>query len=241
MSATAALLMGLAAGPHCVLMCGGIVSAFAGTRVVVSGAGCGAVAANGAAAMIAFNGGRIASYAAAGAAAGSLGGAGAYFVGIGSWQLVLGLLANLLLVVAGLSLLGHGRPMAKLESLGAGLWRRIQPHAGRALQARSRSASLAAGALWGWLPCGLVYTALANAGLSGGGASGALAMAAFGLGTLPWLAAAGLGATRIGMLAAKRPVRAAAGLFLAASGAWGLWRSAWMQQGLRELLQLCAG
>ena len=48
------------------------------------------------------------------------------------------------------------------------------------------------GALWGWLPCGLVYSVLLTALASGSAPRGALIMLAFGLGTLPNLLAIGL-------------------------------------------------
>jgi sulfite exporter TauE/SafE len=47
-------------------------------------------------------------------------------------------------------------------------------------------------------------------------------MAAFGLGTLPWLLAAGVAAARLRGWIQRRPVRAATGSLVAAYGAWGL-------------------
>ncbi|MGH8678420.1 MAG: sulfite exporter TauE/SafE family protein, partial [Burkholderiales bacterium] len=52
--------------------------------------------------------------------------------------------------------------------------------------------ALAVGARWGWIPCALVYAVLATALVAGSAGQGAVLMAAFGLGTLPSLFAAGL-------------------------------------------------
>ena len=85
----------------------------------------------------------------------------------------------------------------------------------------STAKAAAAGALWGWIPCGLVYSMLALALASGDAVSGALVMAAFGLGTLPNLLAAGLAAQKL--LAFRRIpwVRRGAGLAIIALGILG--------------------
>ena len=193
----ALFLLGLASGVHCVGMCGGIVAAF-DTRVanpdvkrvipireeIFWGR------------RVAFNLGRISTYAAAGAVAGSLG-AAAYAAGALPAQEMLHLAANVMLVLVGLYLAGADRLLAPLESLGMPLWRRLQPLAARLLPARTMSGAYLAGLAWGWLPCAMVYAALAAAAFSGGAASGAIGMAAFGLGTLPFLLGAGWLASRL--------------------------------------------
>jgi sulfite exporter TauE/SafE len=85
--------------------------------------------------------------------------------------------------------------------------------------------SFAAGLLWGWLPCGLVYGALAAAALAGSPARGAAAMLAFGLGTLPNLLAIGIAAARMRALAGSRVARFAAAGMLAGFGVYGLARA----------------
>ena len=85
-------------------------------------------------------------------------------------------------------------------------------------------AGLSAGLLWGWLPCGLVYSALITALSSGSALRGAGMMLAFGAGTLPNLLLAGLLAARLNEYAAKPVVRISAGLLVAAFGLWGLSR-----------------
>jgi sulfite exporter TauE/SafE len=105
--------------------------------------------------------------------------------------------------------------LAPLERIGAPLWRRLQPLAAKAMRGPS---AYVAGLLWGWLPCGLVYGALAAAAFAGSAAGGALAMAAYGLGTLPWLMAGGLA---FGWLQ-RKTTRAIAGATVLAFGVYGL-------------------
>ena len=199
----AMLVAGLASGVHCAGMCGGIVVAFNGGPViplkVIPSWG----------KNFFFNAGRISTYAAAGAAAGALGGA-AYASGAIPVQETLFAAVNVLLILIGLQLAGLGGPIARLEALGVPLWRRVQPVAARLLPARSLPQAFAAGLAWGWLPCGLVYSALAAAALSGGALRGAIAMLAFGIGTLPYLLAAGWIGARL-----RHWRRAAAGVLLA--------------------------
>ncbi len=76
-------------------------------------------------------------------------------------QTVLFVLANAMLVLMGLYLAGAGRLLVRLEAVGAPVWRSLQPLAARLLPAETLPQSFAAGAVWGWLPCGLVYGALA--------------------------------------------------------------------------------
>ncbi|MDR2838914.1 MAG: sulfite exporter TauE/SafE family protein, partial [Azonexus sp.] len=144
----ALFLVGLLGGVHCVGMCGGIVSALS-----LGGPGRWSL-------HLAYNGGRLVSYAAAGALAG---GVGAASLGLGGqWpvRLALYLLANLMLVALGLYLLGVTRALAFTERAGQHLWRRLQPLTRRFLPARTVAQAFPLGLLWGWLPCGLVYSAL---------------------------------------------------------------------------------
>jgi hypothetical protein len=210
-------------------MCGGIVTAFSARSVLPGPAF---------PVQLIFNLGRIASYSLAGAAAGTIGSAGGYAGIAFPAQAILFVVANVVLVLVGLQLAGVRNPLQALERFGAPLWRRIQPLAARLMPSRSPVQAFAAGAAWGWLPCGLVYGALAAAVFAGSPARGALAMAAFGLGTLPWLLAAGLAAARLRAWMSRPPVRLAAGSGVAAFGAWGLAQAGGLAEGLRQTL-LC--
>ncbi len=228
----AMLVAGFASGVHCLGMCGGIVGAFAARREGARGVTPDWLR------QLAFNIGRIASYAAAGAIVGSLGGVGVWLSGALPAQTILFVLANVMLVLVGLYLAGAGRMVVGLEALGAPLWRRLQPLAARLLPATTVPQSFAAGALWGWLPCGLVYGALAAAAFAGSTGSGALVMLAFGVGTLPNLLAAGLVAGRLRGLARRRPVRLAAGAVVLGFGLLGLAHASGLAEEIRRGL-LC--
>ena len=204
---------GFASGLHCAGMCGGISAGFTLVRKeqVLKR-------------QLAFNAGRITSYAVAGAIAGALGSAGAYAAGALPAQTLTLFFASVFALLAGIHLAGYGFPLARLEKLGLPIWRRVQPFAARFLPARTLPQSYAAGLAWGWLPCGLVYGALAAAVFAGGALEGAVAMAGFGLGTLPWLLAAGVFAAK---LRSAVKLRAVGGMLLIALGGLGLARSAY--------------
>jgi hypothetical protein len=199
--------LGLASGVHCAGMCGGIVGAFS-----LQNRGQSPIAVR----LLLFNAGRISSYALAGALAGTLG----WYAG--GPQTALLALANIVLVFVGLHLAGVRSPMRWLERAGAPLWRAIQPLAARLARRPGVVASYGMGLLWGWLPCGLVYGALVAAAFAGSAEAGAAAMAAFGLGTLPWLLAAGVAAARVRDFLRLSAVRLAAGGAVLGFGAWGL-------------------
>ncbi len=232
----ALFVAGLASGVHCVGMCGGIVTAF-GTQRIIAVVAARTPRAADFARQLAFNGGRVSSYALAGSLAGLAGGAAAYMADAMPVQAVLYAVANVMLVLVGLYLMGVGRLLARLEALGAPLWRRLQPWAARGLAARTLPGAYAAGLAWGWLPCGLVYAALAVAAVAASPAEGALAMLAFGLGTLPNLLAAGFAAVQLRRWFARRAVRVAAGAVVLGFGAFGLAHASGMAASVQRGLQ----
>ncbi len=208
------LIVGFLGGPHCVGMCGGIVVA------LTAGGGSSRRGLH-----LAYNLGRIAAYGLAGAAMGALGGLlGGHGALAAQWPLrtVLYLLASLLLVGMGLYLLGLPQLLLPLERGGQFLWRRIQPLTRRFVPVRSAAQALPLGFLWGFLPCGLVYSALASALAAGSAARGGAILLAFGLGTLPNLLAMGLLAVRLKDWARRPAMRRLAGVLVLGYGAWGL-------------------
>jgi sulfite exporter TauE/SafE len=229
-------MIGMLGSVHCVGMCGGIVSAFsltASRRVFpVAVTATPAVPAVHMAAAgelptaLAYNLGRIASYASAGAIAGGLAQGARALTGISTLQIGAYWIANLLLVAIGLYLTGVWKGLAGLERVGGALWRRIQPFTGRLLPLDSLPKAVALGALWGWLPCGMVYSVLLTAMLSGTALSGALVMAAFGLGTLPTLLTMSLFGARLKTWMQRRIVRVGSGLIVAGFGLLGILRAA---------------
>lgn len=209
----AVFLIGLLGGAHCIGMCGGIVSALTvrmpGERPALR-------------LHLAYNGGRILSYVAAGAAFGAIGSLGLLLNNLLPVQMTLYVIANLMLVALGLYLSGFTRPLAAVEQIGQRLWHRIQPLTGRFLPARNAGQALPLGMLWGFLPCGMVYSVLATALVAGSAARGAALMLAFGLGTLPNLLLAGMLLTRLRVVARNAAVRLGTGLVVLGFGVFGL-------------------
>lgn len=245
-------LVGLAGSVHCAGMCGGIVGALSmGARR--SGRAPAAVslrqpafpvpvrsAHTGAAPLLnvgAYNAGRIASYMAAGALAGGLAGGAVALADLPALQAALYWLANAMLVALGLYLMDTWRGLARLERAGQALWRHVAPLLHRVQgQGAAQRRLFVLGALWGWLPCGMVYSVLVTAMLSGSARDGAAVMLAFGLGTLPMLAVLGLAGQGLRRLLQRRAVRVACGAAILAFGALGMLRAlgglpaGWMHQ-----------
>ncbi len=202
-----ALVLGFAGSGHCLGMCGGIAGAL-GQGVRGKGIAAGPV-------LLGL--GRISSYATAGAIAGGLGGELSLRVGAGVFLRVL---AGVLILVFGLHAIGLRLGTSGLEGLGLRLWRKLLPFVRRIGPADRPWKAFALGATWGWLPCGLVYSALAVAAASGGATRGALFMGLFGLGTLPAMTALSALSGEFARWLGSRPVRMAAGLLMIAFGCW---------------------
>ncbi|MNE36748.1 Cytochrome C biogenesis protein transmembrane region [compost metagenome] len=86
----------------------------------------------------------------------------------------------------------------------------------------SRPRALLLGGLWGWLPCGLVYSTLLWAASQGDALDSAALMLAFGIGTMPVLLATGMAAERMTALLRKQGVRMAGGTLVILFGLWTL-------------------
>lgn len=215
-AAGSAFVAGLLSSGHCFGMCGGIVGAF----TLRSGAGADRGNGSRRLALLAYNSGRILTYTALGALAGGFGATVGGFLPPELAQRVARLVAALFLVGLGLFLAGKPQFLRPIERLGARLWRRVEPLGRSLVTARGGGQALALGLVWGFLPCGLVYSMLAMASLAGGPGDGALVMLAFGAGTLPALFAAGLAASRLQVLARSTILRRSAAAAYIALGAW---------------------
>lgn len=211
----AAFTGGLAGGVHCAGMCGGIVH-------MLCAPGGRARGASSTGYLLAFNVGRVASYAGAGALAGALGQAGLLTRAAPLLQPLFFALASLMLVALGLYLAGALPLLARIEAAGAALWRVIQPWSRHVLPVNSFPRALGLGALWGWLPCGMVYAVLLTALALGSWWQGAALMAAFGAGTLPNLLGIGLFWRQCDGLRRAGAPRVIAGGAVAAFGIYGL-------------------
>ena len=214
----AVFLIGLLGGTHCLAMCGGIVSAFSfaapgGTPPATSPHW---------QLNLAYNLGRISGYGFAGAIVGGIGSLGLLLNGALPVQMGLYVAANLMLLALGLYLAGVTGALALPERIGQRLWAKIQPLTRRYLPARSLAQALPLGLLWGFLPCGMVYSALALALLTGSAWRGAMLMLVFGLGTLPNLLAASWLLARFSRVLRGRSLRLVSGLAVCAFALFGL-------------------
>lgn len=129
------------------------------------------------------------------------------------------------MIALGLYLAGLWNGIAKIETIGSVLWKRIQPLTQHFIPVKNFQQAVPLGFLWGWLPCGLVYTALIWTLSAGGAIEGALIMLAFGLGTLPNLLAMGVIATKLAKWVRNPSIRMVAGLLVVLMGIATLFRS----------------
>ncbi len=198
-SIVAALLVGLAGGAHCAVMCGGISSAMVAGRTGLQPVPVALLAQLG----------RISSYMLAGIIVAGVGDQIVPRLAGANTGIVIGTLLGLAWIGIAFHLLGWhlaAQPLAKISSA---FWRLLQPLTRRVWPINSPLRALAAGALWGWLPCGMSYAMLAVAAATAAPLHAALLMLAFGVGTmpgtlLPALAAARL--QRIALLSRYRPL-----------------------------------
>ncbi|MBI42637.1 sulfite exporter TauE/SafE family protein [Marinobacter lutaoensis] len=215
LSYPSAFLIGLLGSTHCLGMCGGISASLSMALPVGKG-----FRARQSLMLLSFNLGRIASYTGIATLIALLSThAAASWASVG---LVLRSLAGLLLVFMGLSMAQWWQGIRYVERLGAPVWRRLAPAARALMPVRRPWQALALGAVWGWLPCGLVYSTLGWAALQPTTASAALTMFFFGLGTLPSMFATGYAAQWIQGLQKQQGFRRASGVLLILFGLWTL-------------------
>jgi len=205
-SAATAFILGLLGSAHCLGMCGGISSAVAmgidrrnsHPLLLLSG----------------FNLGRILSYSIAGALLGLIG----WLIRSPEIATILRTVAGVILILMGLYVAQIWKGLRYIETQGNIVWRYIQPFTRQLLPVRSPSQALALGALWGWLPCGLVYSTLIWSATAADWKTSAWLMACFGAGTLPAMFATGLLAQQVQQLLKSRKTQTIAGLFIIAFG-----------------------
>lgn len=214
-----ALLVGLLGGVHCVGMCGGIVAALSlgVTEQQRRGTPRWRI-------LLAYNLGRIFSYTVAGALLGGVGWLAANWSGLYQIQQYLQLAAALFMVALGLYLGGWWQALVLVERAGGLVWARLEPLGRRFLPVRSAPHALMLGLIWGWLPCGLVYSVLVWSVASGSPLKGAGLMFAFGLGTLPNLLLMGAAAAGLAARVRDPRIRQLAGILVVAFGVYALLR-----------------
>ena len=199
---------------HCAPMCGPFVLGQVADRLArVPAARLCESARLSSALLLPYHAGRLTTYAALGALAATAGAASR----ASSW---LDVLPALLLLLAALLFLGHAlarlapgmRPAMQASAPWAPVLRRLAARVGR----NGPGDGFLLGVTLGFLPCGLLYGAVAAAAATGSAAGGALAMLTFGLGTVPSLVAVGV-AGQAGGRAWHRGVTVAAPVVLLAN------------------------
>ena len=216
----AAFLVGLLGGVHCLGMCGGIVSALGFSQKQHPRQ----TSAHQFSLQLSYNLGRILSYVVAGALAGGLGAATLSLANLQQAQVLLQTIAALFMIALGLYLGGFWHGVGYVEKAGISFWKGIEPLGRRFMPVQTISQALPFGMVWGWLPCGLVYSILIWCLSAGSILEGALLMLAFGLGTLPNLLIMGALAQQVTRWTRKLWVKRAAGLVVIGFGWVMLWR-----------------
>lgn len=216
-----AFITGLLGGVHCFGMCGSIVGALSLSNVgntnpsqqsafIIS---------------LGYNIGRITSYTIAGAIVAFIGSSLIELSGLQATQKILATAASMFMIALGLYLAGFWNGLAKIEIIGKGVWKHLQPIGKRFIPVTNFQQALPLGFIWGWLPCGLVYTALIWTLSAGSSLEGALIMLFFGLGTLPNLLAMGVIAARLSKWVKLPVVKISAGLVVIIMGVLTLQRA----------------
>ncbi len=211
-----AFTLGLLSAFHCIGMCGGIVGALSFGVTAEARARPGRLALF----VFAFNGGRILSYVLAGAL---LAWAGGWLIDASWARIAVQVIAALMIILIGLHVGNWFPRLTLIERLGLPLWRRLEPVAHRLHPVRRPGRALLYGMIWGWVPCGLVYSVLISSLALHSVAASALYMLAFGLGTLPVMMATGLLAGRIQALTRDPGIRGAIALAVVLMGCIALW------------------
>ena len=208
------LMMGLVSSGHCIGMCGGIMGAL--TMAIPNETSHERIKI-----LLAYNVGRITSYGVMG-----------FLVGLIAQQLIvlggasgLRIFAGLLLIAMGLYLADWWHGLTRLESAGRYLWAYLQPLSKYLLPVTSWHKALLLGALWGWLPCGLIYSALALAITQPTPWLAASSMLSFGVGTLPAVLLAGVASQQLAHVLRQREVRFGLALLIIAYGCWTIYGS----------------
>ena len=212
---SAAFLIGLLGGAHCVGMCGGIMGALVmavppekrtPNKLFPL--------------LISYNIGRIISYTIAGGILGAFG----WLITEQFSQagIVMRTIAGLMLIAMGLYLASWWSGLRHLEKAGSALWRSIQPLIKQLMPVKTPLHALLIGSLWGWLPCGLLYSALTWAAAAGNWHDAMTIMLFFGLGTLPAVLATGVFLDKIRAFIQAKSIRIGSAVLVILFGIWTL-------------------
>lgn len=207
-----AFLVGLMGAGHCVGMCGGLVASFSTQKVNIK------IGENLLLKQLklqfSYNFGRISSYSVAGALLGGSAASLSSLFNIDDYLVWLRVFAGVMMIITGLYIAQLWFGLTKIEFVGKYLWSKLSPSAAQFLPIQTPKKAIVAGMIWGWLPCGLVYSTLTWSVASGSAISGAAIMFCFGLGTFPALLSTGLAAKTLANWIQKKSVRLASGVLI---------------------------
>jgi sulfite exporter TauE/SafE len=205
-----AFIMGLFSSMHCIGMCGSII----GTLTLSLSP----EIRNNKKRLLPFvfnyNFGRITSYAIAGALVGVIESLLTAHLGQTQGHRILQILSAVIMGSAGLYIAGWFPRFAYIEKAGVMLWKTIEPYGRKLIPVKNRTHAYLFGMVWGWMPCGLVYSALALSATAGDASKSAMTMLAFGLGTLPAVIGVGVMTQLLTRLSRIQRFKQAIGLFM---------------------------
>jgi len=210
----AAFLVGLLGGVHCVGMCGGIVGALCLGLNQDSPQTQNNIRSS-LPYLLSYNAGRILSYTLAGLLMGGIGWLGSHLFDIYALQKSLEIIAAIFMLALGLYIAGWWKILARVEKLGGNIiWKRLEPLGRRFMPVKTYRHAFSLGLVWGWLPCGLVYSVIIWTISTQSPLEGGLLMLSFGLGTLPNLLLMGVFAASLNQFIQQAWVRQVAGLMI---------------------------
>lgn len=205
-----ALLMGLFSSMHCIGMCGSIIGTLTlslepqvrenRNRLFPF--------------ILNYNLGRITSYTIAGFLIGSIEFVLTLPLGEGHGHRMLQILSAVIMAGAGFYIAGWFPRFAYIEKTGSRFWKFLEPYGRKLIPVKRLRQAFLFGMIWGWIPCGLVYTSLALAATNGNILESTLTMLFFGLGTLPAVMGMGIMTAFLTRLSRMHRFRQAIGTLL---------------------------
>ena len=224
---TAALLAGLLGSAHCLGMCAGISGLFGVTAEIRTLRRQLPMA-------IAYNAGRIMTYALLGIIVATFG--SALVDAKPTLARPILIVTGTVIILIGLQVAFNWRLLNPIERMGAVLWQKLSPIAKYFVPVTNVPKAFGLGLLWGWLPCGLVYSVLLIAATSAQPLHGGATMIAFGIGTMPAMVMTGMGAAQLSSMMRRRGARLGLGLVIVAMGVLTVFMpvASWLSSGAHQ-------
>ena len=224
-----AWLVGALGGVHCVAMCGGFAAALAARDHKIRAASApllpaGAIMRQ----QLGYHAGRLATYMLLGTVFGAAGAAALDAAVLLPVQRTIYVLANIFLLLLGVSLATRTVGIPWLQRAGASAFGKTLPLLRPFLKRPGPAGRMTLGLSGGLMPCALVYSVLPLALFAGGPWQGAAVMLAFGLGTLPNLVAMGWLFGRAKRLFQRTMLRRVAAALLVTFALVGIYRALYL-------------